>query len=44
MMLLANGKSIAVGADIPNDIVPDCTVINLSGRIFVPGFIDNTFI
>lgn len=39
-VLLANGKIIAVGADIPGDIVPDCTVINLSGRMLCPGFID----
>ncbi|EAQ4180960.1 beta-aspartyl-peptidase, partial [Salmonella enterica] len=39
-VLLANGKIIAVGADIPSDIVPDCTVINLSGRMLCPGFID----
>lgn len=32
-VLLANGKIIAVGADIPGDIVPDCAVINLSGRM-----------
>lgn len=39
-VLLANGKIIAVGADIPGDIVPDCAVINLSGRMLCPGFID----
>lgn len=39
-VLLANGKIIAVGAGIPGDIVPDCTVINLSGRMLCPGFID----
>lgn len=39
-VLLANGKIIAVGADIPSDIVPDCAVINLSGRMLCPGFID----
>jgi beta-aspartyl-dipeptidase (metallo-type) len=39
-LLLANGKIIAVERDIPADIVPDCQVINLSGRILCPGFID----
>lgn len=39
-VLLANGKIIAVGTDIPGDIVPDCAVINLSGRMLCPGFID----
>ncbi len=34
-------KIIAVGADIPGDIiVPDCAVINRSGRMLCPGFID----
>lgn len=43
-VLLANGKIIAVGADIPGDIVPDCAVINLSGRMLCPALSTNTFI
>lgn len=39
-VLLANGKIIAVDTAIPTDIVPDCTVIDLRGRILCPGFID----
>lgn len=39
-VLLANGKIIAVDSAIPTDIVPDCTVIDLHGRILCPGFID----
>lgn len=39
-VLLANGKVIAVDSAIPTDIVPDCTVIDLRGRILCPGFID----
>lgn len=39
-VLLANGKIIAVDSTIPTDIVPDCTVIDLHGRILCPGFID----
>lgn len=39
-VLLANGKIIAVDSAIPADIVPDCTVIDLRGRILCPGFID----
>lgn len=39
-VLLANGKVIAVDSAIPADIVPDCTVIDLHGRILCPGFID----
>lgn len=39
-VLLANGKVIAVDSAIPADIVPDCTVIDLRGRILCPGFID----
>ncbi|NDO81162.1 beta-aspartyl-peptidase [Citrobacter sp. NCU1] len=39
-VLLANGKIIAVDTAIPADIVPDCTVIDLHGRILCPGFID----
>lgn len=39
-VLLANGKVIAVDRAIPTDIVPDCTVIDLHGRILCPGFID----
>lgn len=39
-VLLANGKVIAVDSTIPTDIVPDCTVIDLRGRILCPGFID----
>ncbi len=33
-------QNYAVGADIPGDIVPDCAVINLSGRMLCPGFTD----
>lgn len=39
-VLLANGKIIAIETTIPTDIVPDCTVVNLDGRILSPGFID----
>lgn len=39
-VLLANGKIIAVDSTIPADIVPDCTVIDIRGRILCPGFID----
>lgn len=39
-VLLANGKVITVDSAIPADIVPDCTVIDLRGRILCPGFID----
>ncbi|MDN8601354.1 beta-aspartyl-peptidase [Citrobacter sp. S2-9] len=39
-VLLANGKIIAVDTAIPTDIIPDCTVIDLRGRILCPGFID----
>ncbi len=39
-VLVANGKIIAVASNIPSDIVPDCTVVDLSGQILCPGFID----
>ncbi|STP22386.1 isoaspartyl dipeptidase [Escherichia coli] len=39
-VLIANGKIIAVASNIPSDIVPDCTVVDLSGQILCPGFID----
>ncbi|MCW7198131.1 beta-aspartyl-peptidase [Escherichia coli] len=39
-VLVANGKIIAVASNIPSDIVPDCTVVDLSGQILFPGFID----
>lgn len=39
-VLIANGKIIAVERDIPSDIVPNCTVINLSGQLLCPGLID----
>ena len=39
-VLVANGKIIAVASNIPPDIVPDCTVVDLSGQILCPGFID----
>lgn len=39
-VFLANGKIIAVARDISPQIVPDCKVINLKGRILCPGFID----
>lgn len=39
-VLLAGGKIIAVEANIPADIVPNCTQINLSGHKLCPGFID----
>ena len=39
-ILVANGKIIAVASNIPSDIVPDCTVVDLSGQILCPGFID----
>ncbi len=32
-VLVANGKIIAVASNIPSDIVPDCTVVHLSGQI-----------
>ncbi len=38
-VLVANGKIIAVASNIPSDIVPDCTVVDLSGQILCPGFI-----
>ena len=39
-VLIANGKIIAVASNIPSDIVPDCTVVDLSRQILCPGFID----
>lgn len=39
-VLVANGKIIAVASNIPSDIVPNCTVVDLSGQILCPGFID----
>ncbi len=39
-VLVANGKIIAVASNIPSDIVPDCTVVDLSGQILCPCFID----
>ncbi len=38
-VLVANGKIIAVASNIPSDIVPNCTVVDLSGQILCPGFI-----
>ena len=33
-------KLLPLPAIIPSDIVPDCTVVDLSGQILCPGFID----
>lgn len=43
-VLIANGKIIAVASNIPSDIVPDCTVVDLSGQILCPGLLINTSI
>ncbi|WP_058911417.1 beta-aspartyl-peptidase [Entomohabitans teleogrylli] len=39
-VLLAGGKIIAIDSAIPADIVPDCQLVDLSGRWLCPGFID----
>lgn len=40
-VLVANGKIIAVASNIPSDIVPDCTVVDLSGQILCPVLLIN---
>ena len=41
-VLVANGKIIAVASNIPSDIVPNCTVVDLSGQILCPGSVSYT--
>lgn len=43
-VLVANGKIIAVASNIPSDIVPDCTVVDLSGQILCQVLLINTSI
>ena len=39
-VLIARGKIVAIGPDIPSDVVPDCEVIELHGQLLCPGLID----
>lgn len=39
-VLIARGKIIAIAPDIASDVVPDCEVIELHGRLLCPGLID----
>lgn len=39
-VLIARGKIIAIAPAIPNDVVPDCEVIELHGQLLCPGLID----